>query len=177
MQPKVRPLNPDHQRLIEDLLANPSTVMCPICGERGFWDNRENKKNPKSPDWKCKNKACVGATPMKGKNPYAVWLPEGFTDAPAPASKRVPPPDTRSTGQKEFDAAVPPDEETGAPPKGATDAPAPLTAAERLAEKTEAYFALARSVAAFQRELSTAHEAPFDMASVNAMTYSIWASR
>ena len=31
---------------------------CPKCGG-GIWDNRENKKNPKAPDWKCKSKTCV----------------------------------------------------------------------------------------------------------------------
>ena len=87
--PSVRPLNPDHQRLIDDLLANPATAMCPICGQRGFWDNREGKKNQKSPDWKCKNKACVGATPMKRKDPYAVWLPDGYASAPPAPSKRL----------------------------------------------------------------------------------------
>lgn len=85
----VKQMNPDHQRLVDDLLANPATAMCPICGQRGFWDNRQGKNNPKSPDWKCKNKACVGATPMKRKDPYAVWLPEGYTDAPVPSGNRL----------------------------------------------------------------------------------------
>jgi hypothetical protein len=31
---------------------------CPTCGG-GVWDNRANKKNPKAPDWKCKDKTCV----------------------------------------------------------------------------------------------------------------------
>jgi hypothetical protein len=38
---------------------------CPVC-DGAMWDNREGKKNPKAPDFKCKDKAC-GA---------AVWLPE-----------------------------------------------------------------------------------------------------
>ena len=33
---------------------------CPKCGGP-MWDNREGKKNPKAPDFKCKNKACDGA--------------------------------------------------------------------------------------------------------------------
>lgn len=42
---------------------------CPKCGGP-CWDNREGKRNPKSPDYKCKNKSCDGA----------IWLPktEGF---------------------------------------------------------------------------------------------------
>jgi hypothetical protein len=30
---------------------------CPQCGGK-VWDNRENKKNPKAPDWKCRDKEC-----------------------------------------------------------------------------------------------------------------------
>jgi hypothetical protein len=33
---------------------------CPQCGGE-LWDNRENKKNPKAPDWKCKDKTCIDA--------------------------------------------------------------------------------------------------------------------
>lgn len=179
MQPKARTINPDQQRMIEDLLRDPKTVMCPICGERGFWDNREGKKNPKSPDWKCKNKACVGATPMKGKNSFAVWMPEDFTETPAPSSKRLPsPPDTRSTGQKIIDAAVPPDDE---PPAFHRDVPLPdspdgelFVAPVEASPKEQAYYALALRVAAFQKKVSHAYEAPFDLASINAMTFSIF---
>ena len=32
---------------------------CPKCGGQ-MWDNRLTKKNPKAPDWKCKNRACDG---------------------------------------------------------------------------------------------------------------------
>jgi hypothetical protein len=35
-------------------------VSCPECHGR-MWDNRESKRNPKAPDYKCKNKACNGA--------------------------------------------------------------------------------------------------------------------
>jgi hypothetical protein len=30
---------------------------CPQCSSE-MWDNRENKRNPKGPDYKCKDKAC-----------------------------------------------------------------------------------------------------------------------
>lgn len=48
---------------------------------------------------------------------------------------------------------------------------------EALARRCDAYFALVRSVAAFQATISTEHEAPFDLASINAMTFSIWNAR
>jgi hypothetical protein len=34
--------------------------VCPECGEK-VWDNRESKKNPKAPDFKCRDKKCDGA--------------------------------------------------------------------------------------------------------------------
>lgn len=37
---------------------------CPTCNGP-VWDNRKNKKNPKGPDWKCRDKACD----------WAMWVP------------------------------------------------------------------------------------------------------
>lgn len=48
---------------------------------------------------------------------------------------------------------------------------------EALAKRCDAYFALVRSVAAFQATVSKEYEAPFDLASINAMTFSIWNAR
>ena len=48
---------------------------CPKCSGP-MWDNREGKKNPKAPDFKCKNKACDGA----------IWQDA----APAPAAQSEP---------------------------------------------------------------------------------------
>ncbi len=36
------------------------TPVCPKCGGP-MWDNREGKKNPKAPDYKCKDRSCDGA--------------------------------------------------------------------------------------------------------------------
>ena len=49
----------------------PDVPNCEKCGG-AMWDNRIDKKNPKGPDFKCKDKACA----------HAVWLPK---DAPAEA--------------------------------------------------------------------------------------------
>jgi hypothetical protein len=35
------------------------TVSCPTCGGR-MWDNRCTKKNPKAPDYKCRDRSCAG---------------------------------------------------------------------------------------------------------------------
>jgi hypothetical protein len=46
---------------------------CPKCSGP-MWDNREGKKNPKAPDFKCKSKACDGA----------IWQDAATTPAPQP---------------------------------------------------------------------------------------------
>lgn len=43
---------------------------CPKC-HSDMWDNRLTKKNPKAPDWKCKDKECDGV----------VWPPKGGPQA------------------------------------------------------------------------------------------------
>jgi hypothetical protein len=35
------------------------SVSCPKCGGR-MWDNRLTKRNPKAPDWKCRDRSCDG---------------------------------------------------------------------------------------------------------------------
>ena len=41
---------------------------CPKCEQGEMWDNRDNKTNPKAPDYKCKDKDCNHAIwPEKGK--------------------------------------------------------------------------------------------------------------
>lgn len=46
---------------------------CPKCGGL-MWDNRTTKRNPKAPDFKCKNKDCGGVIwpPKKGKSEPAI---------------------------------------------------------------------------------------------------------
>lgn len=35
-----------------------AAVLCPRCGGP-TWDNRQNKRNPKAPDFKCRDKECI----------------------------------------------------------------------------------------------------------------------
>lgn len=44
-------------------IPNPQTAPPPPCEYCGgaVWDNRKNKKNPKGPDFKCKDSECGGA--------------------------------------------------------------------------------------------------------------------
>lgn len=43
-------------------------VACPEC-KGAMWDNRESKRNPRAPDYKCKNKNCNGALWEDAKEP------------------------------------------------------------------------------------------------------------
>jgi hypothetical protein len=48
---------------------------CPKC-EGAMWDNRAGKKNPKAPDFKCKDRECDGV----------IWPPRGAKPAATPSS-------------------------------------------------------------------------------------------
>lgn len=43
-------------------------MACPVC-EGPMWDNRTSKRNPKQPDYKCKDKECDGAIWLDKKKP------------------------------------------------------------------------------------------------------------
>ena len=57
--------------------------VCPKCDGTAFYDNRQTKKSPKQPDWKCKNVDCA----------EGFWLPDGGKGgrgAPAAKDPRIP---------------------------------------------------------------------------------------
>ncbi|HKG90291.1 MAG TPA: hypothetical protein VKA84_00290, partial [Gemmatimonadaceae bacterium] len=47
-----------------------------------MWDNREGKRNPKAPDFKCKDRDCGGV----------IWPPRGSVSALAPTGAPAPRP-------------------------------------------------------------------------------------
>jgi hypothetical protein len=68
---------------------------CPKCGG-AMWDNREGKRNPKAPDFKCKDKSCDGvvwpprATGVAATAPAATApRPAATAAGPAAAGPRV----------------------------------------------------------------------------------------
>ena len=68
-------------------VQNESTAAVPNCPKCGgaMWDNREGKRNPKAPDFKCKDRSCDGV----------IWPPRGTapaagSGAPQPAAQRAP---------------------------------------------------------------------------------------
>jgi hypothetical protein len=57
---------------------------CPKCGGR-VWDNRLSKRNPKAPDYKCRNRSCDGVIwPPKGGNGGGPRGPEAAAHAAGP---------------------------------------------------------------------------------------------
>jgi len=59
-------------------------MQCPNCNG-DMWDNTRNKRNPKAPDFKCKDPDCLDEKGMQ----TAVWLPKG-QQKPAPRQAQRP---------------------------------------------------------------------------------------
>src|SRR5690349_11726149 len=53
-------------------VATEPSPACPVCGGR-MWDNRATKRNPRAPDFKCRDRSCDGV----------LWPPKGTATAPA----------------------------------------------------------------------------------------------
>ena len=54
---------------VEAVLGESAEPMCPKCKGK-MWDNRKDKKNPKGPDFKCRDKGCDGVIwPPRTPNP------------------------------------------------------------------------------------------------------------
>ena len=71
----------------------PDSPNCPKCGGK-MWDNRLSKRNPKAPDYKCRDRSCDGV----------VWPPRGAPAAPAEGVAITP---TAETTQSEWTDEIP----------------------------------------------------------------------
>jgi hypothetical protein len=87
--------------------AASSSPSCPICGGP-MWDDRATKRNPRAPDFKCKNRPRVRGGPgCEG----VIWPPRDGSPSPYPSP-------ARPAGER----AAPPRDD--APPPDDRDAPA-----------------------------------------------------
>lgn len=87
--------------------------VCPQCNG-AMWDNRQSKKTPKQPDFRCKDANCKSA---KGFT-TGVYLPKGKKSDPAPAvsvpqsvsapAPRLPASSGSSYNKKDYGNSVPP---------------------------------------------------------------------
>ena len=94
---------------------------CPKCG-RNMWDNRLSKKNPKAPDYKCKDAGCDGV----------IWPPKNGNGA-APAA--APRPVATTKQPTSLGGPLPwEQEETGAAPVARADVPASFALYDRCFE-------------------------------------------
>ena len=92
-------------------------MACPKCQGR-MWDNRETKKNPKAPDFKCRDTTCDGV----------VWPPKNGNGHAAPRVAATTKQPTALGGPLPWEQ-----EETGAPPARA-DVPASFALYDRCFE-------------------------------------------
>ena len=79
----AKPESEPEPELPEELrAADAETPSCPKCGGR-MWDNRMSKRNPKAPDFKCRDRSCDGVVwPPRPSQP-AGSAPERESAAPA----------------------------------------------------------------------------------------------
>ena len=80
-----------------DLLTDVDAVNCPKCGGR-MWDNTLTKRNPKAPDYKCRERSCDGVIWPERKNATESAEGTGVTseDAVEPATET----DTRAQARR-----------------------------------------------------------------------------
>jgi hypothetical protein len=83
---------------------DPEQVACPKCGGR-MWDNRLTKRNPKAPDFKCRDRSCDGVVwPPRGSAPVTESSPE--EDGPPPPPVAAEPAPRRKRSRAAEPAAV-----------------------------------------------------------------------
>jgi hypothetical protein len=90
-------------------MTTTQAVACPKCSG-AMWDNRLTKRNPKQPDFKCKDPQCDGV----------IWPPKNGNGAAAPATRVDNTPRAYSSGPH-IPGIDGPCQETGAPPAGQSD--------------------------------------------------------
>lgn len=83
MTPSTSTARAEHaERQPIPLPSGPDNPVCPKCNGR-MWDNRVSKRNPKAPDFKCRNRSCDGLLwPGQHRAAFPV------TDAPRLAAVR-----------------------------------------------------------------------------------------
>lgn len=82
-------------------LRSNDTPDCPVCGG-AMWDNRLTKRNPKAPDYKCRDRSCEGVIwPARSPDEEA----EGSVATGRAASESASPRSSRSASRKAASAA------------------------------------------------------------------------
>lgn len=75
---------PAIETVVTTTAATVDTVSCPKCGGR-MWDNRLTKRNPKAPDFKCRDRNCDGVVwPARQSQPAAAGHAETAHESAGP---------------------------------------------------------------------------------------------
>ena len=103
------PRDPNAQPVAAVPAGTPDDPACPVCGGK-MWDDRASKRNPRAPDFKCRNKpkvmggpGCPGVIwppregeaprrPAAGATPARGSAPAARPSAPRPSSAPTSPP-------------------------------------------------------------------------------------
>jgi len=78
-------LQPDARQVSKSSTASQD---CPKC-QGAMWDNRESKRNPKAPDYKCKNRSCDGAIWLNSEGEKPAEKPKRASSKDVDESRRV----------------------------------------------------------------------------------------
>lgn len=65
----------------------PLEESCPKCGGK-MWDNRLTKRNPRAPDFKCRNRSCDGVIWGEKREAATAGAPRGFDEMPSALEDR-----------------------------------------------------------------------------------------
>jgi hypothetical protein len=91
--------------------GTPDDPACPVCGGK-MWDDRANKRNPRAPDFKCRNKprvmggpGCLGVIwpPRDGEPRRSTTTPSARPTAQAPKTSAAAPPPPLDPDYPPFD--------------------------------------------------------------------------
>jgi hypothetical protein len=80
--------------------GTPDDPACPVCGGK-MWDDRSSKRNPRAPDFKCRNKPKAQGAPGC---PGVIWPPRDGERRPAAPRDTAP----RRSGSPASRASAPP---------------------------------------------------------------------
>ena len=95
---------------------------CPVCGGK-MWDDRASKRNPRAPDFKCRNKPKAQGLPGC---PGVIWPPREGERRPAPA--------TKASGAQGSPRGAAPRPSSGAPRREAPPAAPPAAPAREFSD-------------------------------------------
>ena len=98
------PRDPNAPRAVATPKGTPDDPACPICGGK-MWDDRASKRNPRAPDFKCRNKPRFAGGPgCEG----VIWPPRDGEKRSAAPARNGSSPRSNGTAPAQRSSAAPP---------------------------------------------------------------------